>query len=85
MTLEEIVQSRVQFTRNSKVTVKINRSLSWVDIVEDGHDEGVFMQGDEADTFINELDKLSEQLPDVDSETLELSMAYDYLHILAEM
>lgn len=85
MTLQEIIESRAQFTRNSKVSVEINRSMGWVDIVEEGHDTGVFMQGDEADTFIDELDKLSEQLPDVDFETLELSMAYDYLHILAEM
>lgn len=83
MKLVDIVTSQAKFVYNSGVTVSITRNMPWVDI-KAGESGELFLQGDDAETFIDKLDKLSEQLPDVDFETLELACAYEFVHMLVE-
>lgn len=83
MNLEAIVLQQAEYSWNSGIIVEFSRSPSWVSISAPGSD-GVFLQGWEADKFIDRLDKLAESLPHIDYETLELSQAYDYADLLAE-
>lgn len=83
MELKDIVESQAKFVRNSGVTVEVTRNMPWVDI-KDNEGGEVFLQGDDAETFVTNLDELSDKLPDVDFETIELACAYDYIHLLTE-
>lgn len=83
MELKDIIESQAKFVRNSGVTVEVTRNMPWIDIKDKDGNE-VFMQGDDAVNFVNALDELSDKLPNVDFETIELACAYDYIHLLTE-
>ena len=74
------IYQQAQFTRNSNVTVDCDSGYSTVAI--DGIDDGVFMQGDEADTFNAEVEKLCKRYPSLDTETAELALAWPYVETL---
>ena len=84
MKLVDIILCNAEMVENSGVSVDINRSQSWVDMQADGETK-VFLQGHEADSFIDAVDEMAEQLPDVDYGIIELSFCYDYLTIISEM
>jgi hypothetical protein len=67
--------------RASGVTVDINSPFSWVSIDATGTD-GVFMQGDEADTFIDEVRALCKRYPSLDEDTAALALAEPYAETL---
>lgn len=84
MKLKEILESQARFCDHSGITVEINHSMGWVDI-RAGQVGELFLQGDDADQFIDKVADLSRQCPDVAVANIELACAYDYAHILAEM
>ena len=63
--------------RADGVTVDIDSSYSTVAIDAPGQD-GVFMQGDEADTFIDEVRALCKRYPSMDEDTAALALAAPY-------
>lgn len=63
--------------RRSGVTVTTNGTSPTVAIDAPGYD-GVFMQGDEADTFIDDVRALCKRYPSLNSEIAELALAEPY-------
>lgn len=53
-------------------------AFSWVAIDVPGQD-GVFMQGHEAEGFIENVDKMCKRYPSLDGETAELALAEPYV------
>ena len=84
MKLKDIILFNAEYVENSGVSIDINRSQSWVDIQSTGETK-IGLQGHEADEFIAAVDKMSEEFPDINCGTIELSFCYDYLTILSEM
>jgi len=91
MDLQEIVKQQAKFVDNYQVLVDVNSSMSWVNIYEhktnlvSGDEPYIFLQGDEADNFIKQVDDLWMQYPDLDRETVIKSVAYPYLDLLVEV
>lgn len=76
--LSEIIRADAAYMKN--VTVEVNRRLPTVGIKDDsGRQQSVFMQGDDADSFIFAFDALTEQAPDVNFEDIELHLAKPYV------
>jgi hypothetical protein len=67
--------------RASGVTVDIDSRFPTVAIDAPGED-GVFMQGDEADTFIEEVRALCKRFPSLDEDTAALALAGPYAETL---
>lgn len=83
MNLSDIIRQNVEFVSNSQVSVKVDRSMSQVVISSDtDEDEYVALQGHDADNFIEEADKLFEQVGDVSLQECYEHLAYDYLDLL---
>ena len=75
------IRAAAQRCINGGITVDCNSSLSWVAIACPGQD-GVFMQGDEAETFIEEVRALCKRYPSLDSATAELALSEPYAECL---
>ena len=71
------IREAAQRCINGGVTVDCDSSYSTVAIDAPGQD-GFFMQGDEADTFIAERDALCKRFPSLDKSTAELALAEPY-------
>lgn len=67
--------------RASGVTVDIDSPYSTVAIDAPGED-GIFMQGDEAETFISEVRALCKRFPSLDEDTAALALAEPYAETL---
>lgn len=67
--------------RASGVTVDIDSRFSTVAIDAPGED-GVFMQGDEAENFIEEVRALCKRYPSLDEDTAALALAEPYAETL---
>lgn len=70
-----------QRQRNSGVAVDIDHAFGWV-TVDVADTEGVFMQGDDADTFIAEVQALCKRFPSLDEDTAALALADPYVESL---
>jgi len=88
MTLIEIYEQQAKYVRDSGYIVAVNSPFSWVSIKPsnpnnppDDKDE-IFLQGDEADTFINGVEEMWEAVQHMDREAVELAYAYPYLECL---
>jgi hypothetical protein len=81
MKLQDILQQQADYTRNSDVTVNIDKRMPWVDIRAD-EESSIFLDGDSAEEFLAQCEDYSEQVPDMDMETIELAVAYKYLDVL---
>jgi hypothetical protein len=86
MTLQEIVEQNADYVKNSGYTININRRLPWVHIQHESGDEdlSIFLQGADAEQFINEYDNLADQ-PGMEIVTfadLQLATAKPYIEIL---
>lgn len=68
-------------TRASGVTVDMDSPYSTVAIDAPGQD-GVFMQGDEADQFITEVRALCKRYRSLDEDTAALALAEPYAEAL---
>ena len=71
------IREAAQRCVNGRVTVDCDSNYSTVAIDAPGQD-GVFMQGDEADTFIAECDALCKRYPSLDFDTAALALAEPY-------
>lgn len=71
------IREAAQRCRNGSVTVDWDSAFSTVAIDAPGQD-GVFMQGDEADAFIEEMRALCKRFPSLDEETAALALAEPY-------
>jgi hypothetical protein len=67
--------------RASGVTVDIDSRFPTVAIDAPG-EEGVFMQGDDADNFIEEVRALCKRYPSLDEDTAALALADPYAETL---
>lgn len=63
-------------------TVTLDRSYATVSI-DPEHGEGVFMQGDEADDFIDEVDALCKRFPSLNETTAAQALAEPYTELLS--
>ena len=71
------IREAAQRSRNGDVTVDIDRGYSTVAIDCPGFD-GCFMQGDEAETFIGEVDALRKRYRSLNEDTAALALAEPY-------
>lgn len=72
MTLTEVI--RATAARTAAVTVTVNKAQSWVSIGAD-----VFMQGDEADAFLDEAERIWNEAGDVGIDEVYACLAEPYL------
>jgi len=80
-TLVQIIENNAQYVRDSGYQVEINRSMETVSIQHDTpYDEmSVFLQGHEADNFINEADTLWNDAQHVSLDDCLCSVAKQYI------
>lgn len=81
-TLKEILEANERYVLDSGFTVNADKSMQWVSI--EGMEEGqeIFMQGDEASEYIEEAERLWNELGDVGQETCLYSLAKEYIDCL---
>lgn len=79
MELKTIIEQDALYMR--EVRVDINRAFSTVCIVDlsSVEHEDVFMQGHEADDFVDAIDKIAESHPEVNFEDIALHLAKPYV------
>lgn len=80
MEMKDIIEQQATLALNSGGVVTINRHFGTVAIDWTGGE--CFMQGDEADQFIDAVDALSDNNPDVDFDKCALSEAWPYIETL---
>ena len=77
------IREAAQRCINGHIDVDIDRAFGTVAIdCQELGIEGVFMQGDEADTFIAEVDALCKRYPSLDTYTAALALAEPYAECL---
>jgi hypothetical protein len=85
MRLEDILRQQAHYCQH--ILVEVDRRLPTVLIRDNESGQSgepaedrldVFLQGDDAEEFIDKLDELSEQCPDLDFDIIERAAAYDY-------
>ena len=81
MNLKDILKQQAEYTRNSDVTVEIVRNMACVTIHADEESE-LFLEGEQADKFIDQCDAYALECPDMEGHDIELAVAYGYLDIL---
>lgn len=67
--------------RNSDITIDIDSSFSTVCISCPGEDD-IFMQGDDAESFIEEVETMCKRFPSLDEDTAALSLAEPYVECI---
>lgn len=77
-----VIHELADYTERSGFSVDWCSSMSTVSIDSKG-DEYTFMQGDEADQFIAEIDKLTKRYPSLDDYTAALALAKPYVESMA--
>ena len=81
MDMLTILRNNVQFVENSGVEVDVDSRYSTVHIYDHGGGE-VFLQGDEANAFIDNAKGLWDQLEVISMDEAYKFQAYDYLDLL---
>lgn len=81
MTLLDIIRADVMFMRT--VVVEVDSSYSTVCISDTtGIHEDIFMQGEDAEAFIAERDRLYEETGDLCEDVIELHLARPYVETI---
>lgn len=81
MELTKIIQDAA--ARMSSVTVELDHSYGTVTISDDeGVQDDIFMQGDDANLFLNEVDDLYQKAGDVTEDECALCAAESYVECL---
>ena len=81
MKLQDIIRDTA--SRMGGVSVNVNTAFGTVAISDDtGKQEDIFMQGDDADRFIDELNKLWEETGDLGKDAIALHLAAPYVENL---
>ena len=78
--MKEIIKTLANYTRKSGFTVTVNSAFSTV-AIEDIAGEGFFLQGHEADKFIDEAREMAAE-HDIPEEDLFYSSAASYIDCL---
>jgi hypothetical protein len=78
-TLQAIYQEQADFVTRSGFTVSIDYAQSWVTI--ESSNEELFLQGQQADEFIDRAANLTALIPDL--ADADLATAYGYLDAVA--
>ena len=76
-TIQQIIAADAEFMINSGIDVNINTSNCWVEI-DDGENEPIFLQGDEAEKFISEAEEIWDVAGTVTIEEVRLHLARPY-------
>ena len=83
MKLQDVLQSDADYSRNSGADIEIDSAHDIVSITDtSGHNECIFMQGDDASAFISEVDMLWDRTGDMDKDTIALALAKPYIDCL---
>lgn len=82
MQLTDILRAAAQRMRTAGIHVEVNRSFGWVAITCKG-EEDIFMQGDEADEFMEEVRKIGARCTSLAEDTIELALAEPYTDLWA--
>ena len=77
MKLSTILKQQARYAQASGLVVDIDRAYQTVSL----HDD-IFMQGDEAQGFIDAVDTLSKSCRSLSSDIVELAVAYPYADLL---
>ena len=72
------IHQAAQYVRNSGFNVTMDSRFSWVSINGPG-EEGPFMQGEEADGFIDEVKALCKRYRSLDEDVAALALAKPYI------
>lgn len=79
MTWIDVLQPMADYTKNSGFDVTINKTLPTVSIDNPATNEGMFLQGQTAEQYIDEVDALWEKAQDVNYDTVKLALAGQYI------
>lgn len=83
MKLETIIKETAARMEASGVSVETDSAYSTVCISDDsGMNEDIFMQGEEADDFINEVNEVYEKVQTLGRGVIELYVAHEYTECL---
>lgn len=83
LTLTEICEQQAQFVRNSNVIVEVDERMPTVDIHEEGDPEnGVFLQGDDAENFVREFRRTWHEAQTLGLDDAIYAQAHQYLDLL---
>lgn len=78
MKLKTIIEQSA--ARMAGVTVEYSQTMDTVCISDDScEEEDIFMQGDDAVQFINEMNNLYEKIQTLDKDTIALHLALPYV------
>lgn len=78
----ELLQQMADYVSNSGFTVKVDEKLPTVAIDNAETDQGFFLQGENAEAFITDVDDLWEKAGVVDYDVVELAVAKQYIDCL---
>lgn len=81
MTLSQVILANAAYVERSGVTIECDTAYSTVSIKS--ADGEAFLQGQEADEFNNEVERLYNEAGDVSMDDVRAHKAYDYLDVLA--
>ena len=73
----KFIHAAAKRVRDAKIAVTYHRAQGWVTISCKGQDD-IFMQGDEADNFIAEIDAMTRRFPSLDDQTAADALAEPY-------
>jgi hypothetical protein len=83
MKLQDILHADAEYTRNSGVDVDIVSNYGTVTITDTtGENESIFLQGDDADAFISEVEQLWNETGDMDRDTIACALAKPYIECI---
>ena len=77
------IVAAAQRSINGGVTVELDRSYSTVAMGIPGSESGCFMQGDDAENFIAEVDALCRRYPSLSDDIAALALAEPYAECFA--
>lgn len=81
MELKDIIEQSA--ARMAGVTVDYSQTMDTVCIKDDsGRQDDIFMQGDDAVQFLNEMNELYEEVQTLDKDTIALHLANPYVECL---
>lgn len=82
MELSEILKRQARYVRYSGYKIEINSIFSWVGIIErESNKTLVFLEGEEANSFINKVNQLWKETGNLDKEVIAEALAKPYIEV----
>ena len=83
MKIQDILHADAEYTRNSGADVEIVSIYGTVCISDTtGQNDDIFMQGDDASSFILEVEQLWNETGDMDRDTIACALAKPYIECI---